>query len=79
MNEIIFDLEGDGLTPTKIYCLSYEENNVVKTLTDYQDMRNLLSRTDCVFIGHNIIGFDLPTLERLLSLRPHPQRPQKWW
>jgi len=68
MNEIIFDLEGDGLEPTKIYCLVYEDQGKINVLTDYNEMRALFSRKDCVFIGHHIIGFDIPTLERILSI-----------
>ena len=43
---IIFDIETNGLNPTKIHCLSYTypETLDVKTLFDYDDMRSLLTK-----------------------------------
>lgn len=65
--EIVFDLEADGLDPTKIYCLSYSASDgEVKTLTDYDEMRKLFNEATCI-IGHNIRRFDIPVVERLLS------------
>jgi len=65
----VFDCEGDSLTPTKIHCLSYEnEDGSVSSLTSYADMSEwLLSQSE--LIGHNIILFDIPVLERILNIK----------
>lgn len=68
MKEIVFDLEGNGLKPTKIYCLVYKEDDNIHVLTDYGDMRNLFERKDVVFVGHYITIFDIPVLEKLLGI-----------
>lgn len=66
---MILDIEGDSLTPTKIYCLAYydEVTGEEDVLTDYEDMRRLL-RDKNRLIGHNIIRFDIPVLERILGI-----------
>lgn len=66
---IIFDIETNGLNPTKIHCLSYTypETLDVKTLFDYDDMRNLLVKQSHI-TGHNIVRYDVPVLERLLGI-----------
>ena len=66
---IIFDIETNGLNPTKIHCLSYTYSEAlnVKTLFDYDDMRNLLTEQSHI-TGHNIVRYDVPVLERLLGI-----------
>ena len=66
---IIFDIETNGLSPTKIHCLSYTYPDTldVKTLFDYDDMRNLLVKQSHI-TGHNIVRYDVPVLERLLGI-----------
>ena len=65
---IVLDCEGDGLYPTKIYCLSYTENNLPPvTLTKYQDMRDLLLNVDYIVV-HNGSRWDLVHLQRLLEI-----------
>jgi len=66
---VIFDCEGNSLTPTKFHVLSYEdEDNNIKSLTSYDDMREwLLSQK--VLIGHRIIQWDIPNLERVLKIK----------
>lgn len=64
----VFDLECDGFNPTKIHVLSYWENGEAYSLTDYDAMRKWVARQR-VLVGHNIISFDVPVLERLLGIR----------
>lgn len=72
---VLFDIEGDSLTPTKIYCVSYvelhnSERSIIKTITTYSEMRELFLRKDVLhFIGHNIIRFDIPVVERILGIK----------
>lgn len=71
MNEVkwvVFDCEGDGLTPTKFYCLSYQDHLGEKeTLTDYEDIRRFFTEYDW-YIGHNIRRWDLPHLNRVIGI-----------
>lgn len=70
----IFDIETDGLLDevSKIHCLSYrdysdKEISEIKTVTDYTEIFNLF-KDDVVWVGHNIIRYDLIVLEKLLGL-----------
>jgi hypothetical protein len=64
----VFDAEFDGLSPTKSHCLSYREGGKVHTLFGYDEIGDWLSKADTL-IGHNIIRFDIPHLERLLGIK----------
>lgn len=66
----VFDIEGDSLSPTKIYCMTVErhrkgQETTFITYTDYQDMIDALQE-DAAVVGHNIILWDIPRLERIL-------------
>ena len=64
----VFDVEADGLFPTKFYVLSYEQDGEVVSLTTHDEMRTwLLSQK--VLIGHNISSWDIPQLERVLQIK----------
>lgn len=63
----VFDLEADGLKPTKIHCVVYEKNGEYIALTNYGDMRKFFL-SEKILIGHNIIRFDIPVIERLLGV-----------
>ena len=67
----IFDIETDGLCPTKIHCLSYCEygkEKLVKTITDYDEIKRFF-KGDHYFVGHDIIRFDIVQIERLLDIK----------
>ena len=83
---IIFDVESNGLLDdaTKIHCLSYIDTDREKdiiTLYDYDDMRLLFS-VKKHFVGHNIIRYDIPLLEKLLDInidaRLYDTLPMSW-
>ncbi|MCA9380671.1 hypothetical protein KC678_00205 [Candidatus Dojkabacteria bacterium] len=67
---MIFDIEADGLLneATKIHVLAYEEDGKVKSTHNYQEMRDILSSAK-ELIGHNIICYDIPVLERILKIK----------
>lgn len=68
---IVFDVEANGLldTATKIHCLSYTTDGVTyDTLFDYDSMRDLLLNEQGL-IGHNIIRYDVPLLEKILDIK----------
>ena len=67
---IVFDVEADNLLEdaTKIHCLSYTaDGSAPVSLVDYDDMRKLIL-SQRGLIGHNIIGYDVPLLEKLLGI-----------
>ena len=85
--KLIFDIETDGLIPevSKIWCLVYQnvETKAIHAYSDYDDelpslAKGLekLSEADLI-AGHNVIGYDLPVLKRLLGWTPKPS--QKIW
>lgn len=78
MKKIIFDIEADSIDATRIHCLSYcvytpspfPEKQIIKTLTDMEEIKSLLSDPEIsTLIGHNIIRYDIPVLEKLLSIK----------
>jgi DNA polymerase I-like protein with 3'-5' exonuclease and polymerase domains len=66
----VIDAEGDGLTPTKLYCLAAcnPQSKKVFVTSEYDKMRKLLTEAD-VLICHNLIRFDVPAYERLLGIK----------
>jgi hypothetical protein len=62
MSEYVFDIEADGIHATKIHCMVANGDIVDK------DFFISLSEDD-VLIGHNIIRYDIPVLERLLGIK----------
>jgi len=67
----VFDIETDGLDPSKIWCMVVKELDgaVHKFGPDQIDKGvELLQKAD-VLIGHNIIGFDIPVLEKLCHVK----------
>ena len=67
---LIFDLESDGLydTVSVIYCIVIHDIGTQQTSTYGPDcIADALAHlaTADVLIGHNIIGYDLPVLEKL--------------
>ena len=69
---VIFDIESDGLLnkATKIHCLSYHilETDVSGSLIEYSDIKNFVLQPDLELIGHNIVRYDVPLLNKLLSI-----------
>lgn len=60
MNEYVFDIEANGLTPDKIHCIVVNDSIG-------RDLLDQAKRYDLV-IGHNIIQYDIPVLERILNI-----------
>lgn len=68
MKLVVFDIEGDGLKPTKIHCLAANIDGEIKATTKYSTMRGALLKAD-VLVGHNIQLWDIPQIERLLGIK----------
>jgi len=65
----VFDIETDGLDSTKIHVISWmdDQGNVQHT-HDYVAMRIFLEEAP-ILIGHNIVRFDIPAVEKVLGVR----------
>ena len=70
---IYLDLEADGLNPTRIWCVVTRENGVNTVHKDPGSLRRALEGSVSV-VGHNLIGYDLPVLERLWGVSVAPER-----
>lgn len=67
---LIFDIECDGFldTVSKIHCLVIKDTNQDEVYTYVGDIKEGLNRlrsTDQQIIGHNVIKFDLPVIQKL--------------
>jgi transposase len=71
----VFDIETDGLLDelTKIHVLSYShDGKEVHHTHDYDEMRKFFTETE-VLVGHNIIRFDIPAVEKVLGIKVKPR------
>jgi DNA polymerase I-like protein with 3'-5' exonuclease and polymerase domains len=74
MKQFVFDIEANGFNPDKVFCICISE---VGTNIMYSIHQNgikidrfnqwLEEEGECELIGHNIIDYDIPVLERLLG------------
>lgn len=65
---MIFDIETDGIYPTKIRCMSFQIDGMISSTTDYNEMRRIILAQD-ELVGHNIIRYDIPWLEHFLNIK----------
>ena len=72
MSSLVFDIEADGLDPTKIWCIVAQDIATNKIYTFEPD--NIDAGVDLLLaaeklIGHNIIGYDIPAIEKLCKVK----------
>lgn len=67
---MIFDVEADGLLDeaTKLHVLAYTSNGEIHYTHDYDEMREIFLSAKTL-IGHNIILYDIPVVERILGIK----------
>ena len=70
MSCLVFDVEANGLLEeaNRIHVMAYTYNNEVRYTHRVSVMRRLLKSAK-VLIGHNIIRYDIPLLEKLLGIK----------
>lgn len=72
MKLCVFDIEGNGLDADKIWVMSaaiYSKGKWrIKSTHDYDEMRSFFLGCDTL-VGHNIIRWDIPTIERILDIK----------
>ena len=68
MTAYVFDIEADGLEPTKIFCLVAMDTETGKAYEYGPDCIDkgieLLQKADKL-VGHNILGYDIPVIKKL--------------
>ena len=74
MKQFVFDIEANGLNPDKVWCICMRELGTNNKYTINQSgveigrfNQFLEEQGECELIGHNIIDYDIPVLERLLG------------
>jgi DNA polymerase-1 len=67
--QCVWDIETNGLKPTKIWCMCAIKGDNMYTLENpTKEMVEELFSDVTVHIGHNLIGYDIPAVERLLNV-----------
>ncbi len=68
MSNLVFDIEADGLDPTKIHCIVAQDVDTMDVFTfdnTQLEAGYLFLKSADKLIGHNIIGYDLPALKKV--------------
>jgi DNA polymerase-1 len=71
MTTLVFDIEADGLEATKIWCIVAIDTSTGESRSfgpDQLDEGLQYLQSASKLVGHNIIGYDLPTINRLLGI-----------
>jgi len=68
-NTVFIDIEADGLNPTKIHCVVTKRSNEAHLI--HLSRRSLMDELakGGPICGHNLIGYDIPVLNRLWGTR----------
>lgn len=68
--EIVFDVEANGLTPDKLWVFSYQNVTTGSdgSLVKYDKMKEFLSNPDCLLVVHNGESYDKPNIEKILGI-----------
>ena len=71
-NTVFIDIEADGLNPTKVHCVVTKRSNEAHlTHLSRRSLMDELAKGGQI-CGHNLIGYDVPVLNRLWGIRiPH--------
>ena len=68
---LVFDIETDGLNASVIWCIvakDIDTNQIYSfSPSNIEEGIELLARSK-ILIGHNILGFDIPVLEKLTDI-----------
>jgi DNA polymerase I-like protein with 3'-5' exonuclease and polymerase domains len=68
MTTLYLDIE-TNLAHTRIWCAGYSVDGGPPQITQYaQEVKDLVAKADLV-VGHNIVGFDAPVLERVWGIK----------
>ena len=70
ISKLVFDIECDGLKPTKIHCIVAKEvNGPIYKFPPHKLKEGVeLLKSAETLIGHNILSYDLPILKKLMDV-----------
>jgi DNA polymerase I-like protein with 3'-5' exonuclease and polymerase domains len=68
VREIVFDIETDGLDPDVVHCVCALEGEVAFWTKDASEFQAYITQGHCRLVGHNIIAYDIPVLEKLWNI-----------
>ena len=73
MKQFVLDIEANGLDPDTVWCIVVRQIGHDDSLTWSGDrlpefITWLQLQDECELIGHNLIGYDIPVLEKLLAV-----------
>ena len=71
MSNLVFDIETDGLDPSKIHCIVAQDVDTMDVFTfDNTQLEKGygLLRSATKLIGHNVIGYDIPVIKKLTGI-----------
>lgn len=74
MRKLVFDIEANGLKPTEVHCIvaiDVDTNEQFVYRSDHGNLNGfsrLLDMDQCELIGHNVLGYDIPVLKRLMGI-----------
>jgi DNA polymerase I-like protein with 3'-5' exonuclease and polymerase domains len=73
MKQFVLDIEANGLDPDTVWCIVVRQLGHDDSLTWSGDrlpefITWLQLQDECELIGHNLIGYDIPVLEKLLAV-----------
>jgi len=75
MKTLYLDIE-TNLAHSVIWCVGYSVDGAAPKVTRYaQEVKDLIASAEMV-VGHNIVGFDAPVLERVWGVRKPPKKLQ---
>ena len=81
---IVFDIETDGLLDslTKVHCMAYvdvdDPSETIRLAHGQHEITEIFKRTD-IAIGHHIIGFDIPALEKVYGTSINCKLVDTYW
>ena len=70
---IIFDIETDGLNPSKVHCLVLQKDGKEISFVGRDIPKGIDLLADNLIVGHNVIKYDLPVLKRLYNYSHSPE------
>lgn len=73
MKPVIFDIETDGFNPSKVHCLVMQHDDEIKTFVGNEIPKGIDLMADNLVVGHNVIKYDLPVLEKLYGYTHNPE------
>ena len=71
MLSLVFDVETDSLKPTKVWCIvaqDFDSGKIYKYAPHQLESGLELLKSADKLIGHNILGFDIPVIKKLLGV-----------